>query len=82
MQPDEPTEEEQLEELDQDNGTPFQPANSATDVPTDHPQTDSNIDSTELYNEGVGGAAEVEDSSDRSVVADFTPPEPEEDSRS
>jgi hypothetical protein len=31
-------------------------------LPIDHPATDSNIDSHELYDEGIDGAAEAQDS--------------------
>jgi len=79
MQPDEPTDEERLEELPQDPGKPFQPAAAPQDTPTDHPATDTGIDSTELYDEGVGGAAEVTDASDQSAVTDFTPPDEDDD---
>lgn len=91
MQPNEPTQEERLEELPEDNGTPFQPADpnpsatgSTTDplvasegaeLPIDHPSTDASVDSAELYDEGVSGAVEVEDTSGQSAVADFTPPD-------
>lgn len=91
MPPDEPTDEERLQELPEDNETPFQPADpnpSATgnttdpvvasaggsDIPDDHPQTDSNIEAPELYDEGISGAAETEDTSGQSAVVDFTPP--------
>jgi hypothetical protein len=69
MLPDEPTDEERLEELNQDNETPFRPADpnpsptGGTDIPDDHPQTDTNMDLTEQYDEGISGAAEVEDTS-------------------
>jgi hypothetical protein len=91
MVPDEPTDEERQEALEQDNETPFRPADpnpsptsnttdplvapgGPADIPTDHPQTDTNIDSTELYDEGVSGAAEVEDQSSQSAVVDKLPP--------
>lgn len=99
MPPDEPTDEERLQELPQDNKTPFQPADpnpgmtaNTTDpvvasggspLPDDHPQTDTNIDSHELYDEGISGAAETEDTSQQSATTDFTaadePSEPEEE---
>ena len=91
MPPDEPTEEEQLEELSQDQQTPFTPADpnpsttgntsdplvqadDAEEIHDTHPQTDVNIDSAELYDEGLSGAVEVEDSSAQSAVTDYTPP--------
>lgn len=90
MFPDEPTDEERLEELAQDNETPFRPADlnppvtgnttdpvvqaAGTDIPDDHPQTDTNMQPEEQYDEGVSGAAEVEDTSGQSAVTDYTPP--------
>jgi len=77
MPPDEPTEEERLQELAEDNGTPFQPASDDAGIPSDHPATDTNIDSTELYNEGVSGVAEVEDRTHETGIADYDPEEEE-----
>ena len=78
MFPDEPTDEERLEELAEDNETPFRPADDNTEtIPDDHPQTDTNVQPEEQYDEGVSGAAEVEDDSSQSAVADYNPPEQE-----
>lgn len=90
MPPDEPTEEERQQELSQDQETPFQPADpnpstmgnttdpsvqgTATDLPDDHPATDTNLQPEELYDEGVAGAAEAEDRSGQSAVTGYTPP--------
>lgn len=53
MQPDE-TEEERRERLDQDVERPFTPAdNDSTTNDTTLPTTDTDVDSTELYQEGV-----------------------------
>lgn len=90
MPPDEPNDEERLEELPEDGQTPFRPADSnpsttgnttdpvvvdgrGSDIPDDHPQTDTNIESAELYDEGVSGAVEVEDTSGHSAVTSYTP---------
>lgn len=89
MQPDEPNQEERLEQLPQDGQTPFQPADpnpsvtgssdpitqdiTSADLPTDHPATDADLDSHELYDEGVSGATEVEDNSGQTAVTDFNP---------
>ncbi len=54
MQPDE-TDEERLEQLPEDNGRPFDPATDS--VNDTHPATDSNLDSTEVYQEGVDVAS-------------------------
>lgn len=73
MPPDEPTSEEQLEQLPEDNDTPFRPADPPLDdsinTPTQqhlddtHPATDTSLDSDELYQEGIAGAAGVSDPS-------------------
>lgn len=88
MQPDEPTDEERLEELPEDNGTPFQPApagrdddlaadDSAQGTPLDdtHPDTDTNIDPQELYDEGVSGAAEAEEPNEGNTVVGYDEPD-------
>ena len=83
MPPDEPTEEERQEELPEDNQTPFQPADptdSNDHLDDTHPQTDTNIQKEELYDEGVAGAAEVSEPSDSAVV-DFTPPTNEDEEK-
>jgi hypothetical protein len=73
MPPDEPTQEERLEQIPEDGQTPFQPADVSHDPAADinsggmptreldptHPATDSNIQLEELYDEGVSGAAEA-----------------------
>ncbi len=74
MPPDEPNEEERLEQLPQDYETPFQPpdSNEARDNLDDtHPATDTNIQQEEVYDEGVSGAAETTDSGTDSGVADY-----------
>ncbi|HVX48223.1 MAG TPA: hypothetical protein VHA05_02590 [Candidatus Saccharimonadales bacterium] len=52
MPPDEPTDEEELEELPEDGETPFRPA---TSTPTDdtHPSTDDGLQPEELYDAGL-----------------------------
>ena len=79
MPPDEPTEEERAEELPEDNGTPFQPADDATPIDDTHPVTDSNIQPEELYDEGVSGAAEGSEPNAGDTVVDFNPPSPNAD---
>jgi hypothetical protein len=68
MQPDEPNDEERLEELPEDNQTPFQPADPPRDdtIPVDdvaqasnildttHPATDSGIDPQEASEPNSG----------------------------
>lgn len=88
MLPDEPTEEERQQELAEDNETPFQPAapapadattsgaqaTTSSQLPDDHPSTDTNIQPEELYDEGVSGAAEAEEPNSANAVTDYTPP--------
>ena len=51
MPPDEPNEEEKLEELPEDGETPFRPApGSHKDT---YPTTDDGQDPTELYQQGI-----------------------------
>lgn len=70
MPPDEPNEEEQIEELPEDQQTPFEPARpedtsgpaidpNARLQPIDdtHPVTDSGLQAEEIYDEGLGNAA-------------------------
>jgi hypothetical protein len=94
MPPDEPTDEERLEELPEDNQTPFQPAAPARDdnLPADdsgqptsdldstHPATDSNIQPEELYDEGVSGAAEADEPNSGNAVTGMTGDDDEADS--
>lgn len=47
-----------IEPLEEDYDPPAG-TDSYEDLPLDHPQTDTNIDETELYNEGLDGAAEL-----------------------
>lgn len=66
MPPDEPNDEERLEQLPGDEETPFRPAPPSRDdtrpaddaaqaTPPDdtHPVTDTDVDQQELYDEGV-----------------------------
>jgi len=83
----EPNDEERLEELPQDNGTPFGPPDSSTTVtgatddnqspgtlsPT-HPATDTNIDEQEFYDEGLAGAAEAQDPNVKNAVERYQKP--------
>lgn len=46
-----------VEPLEEDNDSPAEPADeSQADMPLDYPQTDTNIDSAEEYDEGREGA--------------------------
>jgi len=69
MQPDEPNEEERLEELPEDNQTPFSPADPVLDdtaaepvaekLDDTHPSTDANIEREDVYENGLPDAAGV-----------------------
>lgn len=52
MPPDEPNEEEQLEQLPEDFETPFRPPAGGRADDT-YPATDTDQDATELYQEGL-----------------------------
>lgn len=85
MPPDEPNDEERIEQLPEDNQTPFSPAAPARDVDLDaddrsqmyeqldptHPATDSNIEREELYDEGLPGAAEASEPNAGNTVVDY-----------
>jgi hypothetical protein len=68
MPPDEPNEEEELEELPEDGQTPFRPANDQRTDPNDQnldreiedshpddtrPDFDTDVDKTEIYQDGL-----------------------------
>lgn len=89
MTPDEPTDEERLEELSQDNETPFRPTdvtiddtvplddrdaqNQANSIPDDHPLTDTNIQPEETYDEGYAGSAEANEPNAGNAVTGYSP---------
>jgi hypothetical protein len=90
MPPDEPNDEERLEELPEDNGTPFQPAPPSRDdtgaldnnlqaddnkLDDTHPITDTDIDQQELYDEGLPGAVEAHEPNPGDDVVSYTPPD-------
>jgi hypothetical protein len=86
MPPDEPTDEEKLEQLPEDGQTPFQPADPsrddalpadaggqpASDLDSTHPATDTNLQPEELYDEGVSGAAEADEPNTGNAVTGMT----------
>lgn len=56
------------QKLPEDHDTPFSdPDDMKSDIPPDEPQTDTGIEASERYEEGLAGAAEVDDGSDREV---------------
>lgn len=91
MPPFEPNEEERLEELPQDNGTPFQPAGPTRDdtgaaddddlqaddnkLDDTHPITDTDIDLQELYDEGLPGATEAHEPNAGDDVVSYHKPD-------
>lgn len=46
--------------LPEDNDTPAAPPRRSDDLPDDHQLTDVNIENSELYDEGINGATEVD----------------------
>lgn len=53
------------QKLPEDNDTPFSdPDDMKSDIPVDEPQTDSNIEDSERYEEGPAGASEQDDGTD------------------
>lgn len=85
--PDEPSDEERLEQMEGDYDTPFRPASDVPDSRVDiegfdrdelddtHPVTDaaSNIEEEEAYDEGEAGAAEAREPNAGSAVLGYDP---------
>ncbi|HET9721959.1 MAG TPA: hypothetical protein VFP32_02930 [Candidatus Saccharimonadales bacterium] len=70
----ETNEEEDLEKEAQDYSRPASPPEGVKDsIPKDHPQTDTNMDVQEWYDEGRSGAAEVSDPGSQGVLG-YNPP--------
>ena len=90
LPPDEPNDEEKLEELPDDEDTPFSlPDEREVDISDEengrykrpeldstHPSTDSNLQDEELYDEGVSGAAEAGEPNANDAVVRYRPPKP------
>lgn len=90
--PDEPADEDRLEQLPEDHETPFRPAEDASDdaaldveqrqaggvLDDTHQVTDTNLDPQEIYDEGYAGAAEASEPNAGNAVIDYNP---DEDSR-
>ena len=67
------------QQLADDYGTPFTPPEDAEDEEYEgHQATDGEIDSHELYDEGLAGAAEQSRPEDP-VVLKYTPPDKKKD---
>lgn len=91
MPPDEPNDEERLEEEENDFQTPFSiPDEEAVDISdegdeeltrpeldTTHPSTDTGIQVEELYDEGPSGAAEASEPNAGDAVIGYHKPEDE-----
>jgi hypothetical protein len=61
--------EDRQEELPSDYSTPFSAPTGAQDTTDDtHPQSDTNVDAMEHYDEGISGATEVSDPGSRGVI--------------
>lgn len=75
MEPIEPNKEEKLEKEDQDYETPFSfPYDAKGRVAKDHPTTDDELDSQQLYDEGLSATAGVDESAPkRSKVTGYKP---------
>ncbi len=94
MPPDEPDDEEKLEELPDDIDTPFslpdEPEVDIADANSPHlkrplldstyPETDTNIELEELYDEGIAGAAEAEEPNAADTVIGYQKPAAKTDS--
>lgn len=86
MPPDEPNDEERLEELPADDGTPFDFPSERVRTPerdgvederdaldSTHPATDSNLQQQEIYDEGLSGAAEAREPNAGDTVLSYKP---------
>ena len=76
-------------QLPEDNDPPFSPPTDPISDPTvddrdrpaqgqlddTHQATDTNIDSQEVYDEGLSGAAEAEEPNANDAVTGYTPPD-------
>ena len=85
--PDEPSDEDRLEQLPDDGATPFRPADDNTSDATDevdrrmqsstiddtHQVTDTNLDPHEIYDEGYAGAAEASEPNAGNTVVGYDP---------
>lgn len=85
LPPDEPNDEERLEELPEDGQTPFSPADPErndevrdSDGPAEparlddtHPDTDSDIEGEDVYEEGIAGAAGVSEPNAGNTVVSY-----------
>jgi len=87
MQPDEPNDEERLEQLPEDGQTPFSPADAARDPDADpdderqieekiddtHPSTDDSVQPEEVYEGGLASAAGASEPNAGNSVVGYAP---------
>jgi hypothetical protein len=59
--------------LPEDNDTPFSPTHKPSKRDDTHPATDTNVEPEEVYEEGLTGAAEIEEPDHGNAVVDFDP---------
>lgn len=88
MPPDEPTDEERLEQLPEDGQTPFNEASPSRDpdaeadddrqiearIDDTHPATDDGVELDEYYQEGLESAADASEPNAGNAVVGYTPP--------
>jgi len=73
--------EDEQEKLPEDYSTPFSAPSGTRDTIDDtHPETDTNVDSMEHYDEGLSGATETSDPGNRGVLG-YKPAEDESDKK-
>lgn len=70
--PDEPNDQERLEQLPEDHDTPFRPAEQG-ELDDTHPVTDTEVEPGEEYEEGVSGAAEASEPKADNAVVGYDP---------
>lgn len=73
--PPEENDEERLEKLAGDASRPFGPPPDVEEAHPTRPETDSNIDTTEFYQEGIDGAAGIEEPNEDDTVVEYNPEE-------
>jgi hypothetical protein len=89
MLPDEPNDEEKLEELPEDGQTPFSPADPEVDdelhdeeepihehLDDTHPSTDTDVQREDIYENGIPDAAEAREPNEGNTVLDRRDEEP------
>lgn len=89
MPPDEPNDEERIEQLPEDGETPFQPAEPPRDPDAEadddrqeaethfddtRPETDTNVQAEEAYDAGLADASGTEEPNAGSDVVNYHPP--------